>query len=957
MKNFGLAFAHSPWWLLLLIPAVIFTLIPYFKLSKRYRRTRNRITSIVLHLLVMLFTTCLLAGMTITYEVPNENNEIILLVDVSDTEETAADKRDEFIQLVLSSGQYDNYKIGVVKFGFDQVYAVPMTYDIDSIYNKYIEAEHPDVTATNIAAALTYTEGLFENPETAKIVLITDGKETDGTAQDVVHSIATQRIKLDIAYVSSSYEKGDIQLVGATLPDYYVRAKENCTIQVAFYSQKQMPATLVMKDNGEEVATLAIDAVFGNQTVSIPYAFQKTGLHELSFTIDATVDTVSANNELCVYYNLEFFNKLLVVERTEGDSDAFIAAINDAGEYQITQMCITDEDFPNTLEALCQFDQVILNNISNQELCSVDTGDVNVTFDRILQTYVKECGGGLFTAGGLDENGEVNAYNKDTLGGSIYQDMMPIQVINYTPPVGVFVIIDTSGSMGGNDEYGKSKLDWAIAGAESCLESLTDRDYLGVMTLASTHGEVLDLTACTQREFIKAQIKSIQESNGGTIFTDAIIAAAEKLQTLDNVARRHIVIVSDGAVPESEKQTYPKYISGYYQNSGVTLSVVGVDMKPGSQEAVDMQIAVDAGHGKLHMASNTQELVQKLREDLTAPEIKDVNFDEPFHPVIYSKADLSPIVRDLELVVPVEGEEQEDVLTGKRVNVYLGGFFGGKIKSDAQLILTGDYEVPIYAQRKYGEGMVGSFMCDISGAADSWSAEFISNINGKTFLKNAINYLMPTEAIVDQQIRVMLSEDNYTNKLSIISAVNVDEGEYITGQLIEILDGVEETVVSLNEITKGNREELAERASYVTLPLTKENKYTRCDFIVRDKGIYKIVLTKYDKDGKELSSYVSYKDFSYSEEYDTTIVISNLEAKKNLSALAEGGNGVLIEDLEDPYEVFQGFLTELSRSFDPRFLFMILAIVLFLLDIVVRKFKFKWPHEIIRDYKNKKNSQ
>ena len=36
---------------------------------------------------------------------------------------------------------------------------------------------------------------------------------------------------------------------------------------------------------------------------------------------------------------------------------------------------------------------------------------------------------------------------------------------------------------------------------------------------------------------------------------------------------------------------------------------------------------------------------------------------------------------------------------------------------------------------------------------------------------------------------------------------------------------------------------------------------------------------------------------------------------------------------------------------------MILAIVFFLADIAVRKFKFKWPHELIREYKEKKNAE
>ena len=41
-------------------------------------------------------------------------------------------------------------------------------------------------------------------------------------------------------------------------------------------------------------------------------------------------------------------------------------------------------------------------------------------------------------------------------------------------------------------------------------------------------------------------------------------------------------------------------------------------------------------------------------------------------------------------------------------------------------------------------------------------------------------------------------------------------------------------------------------------------------------------------------------------------------------------------------------------TFDPRIIFLILTIIFVLLDIAVRKFKFKWPHELIRERKMKK---
>ena len=63
------------------------------------------------------------------------------------------------------------------------------------------------------------------------------------------------------------------------------------------------------------------------------------------------------------------------------------------------------------------------------------------------------------------------------------------------------------------------------------------------------------------------------------------------------------------------------------------------------------------------------------------------------------------------------------------------------------------------------------------------------------------------------------------------------------------------------------------------------------------------------------------------------------------------------EKLENPSEIFENFVTAIDKSFDPSFPFMIMAIILFLLDIAVRKFKFKWPHELIREYKEKKSSE
>ena len=77
-----------------------------------------------------------------------------------------------------------------------------------------------------------------------------------------------------------------------------------------------------------------------------------------------------------------------------------------------------------------------------------------------------------------------------------------------------------------------------------------------------------------------------------------------------------------------------------------------------------------------------------------------------------------------------------------------------------------------------------------------------------------------------------------------------------------------------------------------------------------------------------------------------------------MTAIAASGNGSseLLSE-KDAVTVFQGFKETLKRSFDPRFLFMITALVLFLLDIAARKFKWKWPHELVRERRERERDK
>lgn len=936
MHNFQINFAH-PWLLLLLIPAVLFTLLPYFRLAKRYRRTRNRITSIVLHLMVMVLSILALSGITFSYQLTNDENEIIYLVDMSDSEEEAQAKRDEFVELVINDSQYDGYKVGVVTFGYDQVYAAPLTHKVEDVYDTYMGAVLPDTSATNIAAALNYTKDLFTNPQTAKIVLITDGKETDEDAVSAIRSLVAQGIKLDTALIPSEYTGFDAQIISVELPDYHMTTGNEYIAKVTIQSKDVVNATIELMDNGATSSVVPVELIKGTQTVTVPFTFASDKLHQLAFKLTvSTTESLQENNTYHTYHYLHVFKKLLVLERIDGESDALVNMINANNEFEPTVLNIKSANVPTTIEALCDYDQVVLNNIANADMIN--------GFDELLQTYVYEYGGGLFTVGGDKEttqNGNTittaNAYNRKDLIGSIYQEMLPVEAINYTPPLGVMLLIDTSGSMGGDGQYGySSKLDWAKAGAASCLDALTERDYIGVMTFDDYQSTVLELTPRTQEAKIRAAINTIEKANGGTVNSEAIYRAGQALRALEDVDKRHIILVTDGAI--SDITNCQSIAQSYYANDGITLSVVSIGLTESSQYYEATKQLVAAGNGRLIMAQPNQ-LVEEMREELNVEPLKEVN-DETFN--IKIKDTLSPLVKDLTRL-----EEHKDIL-----EVTLDGFYGVKIRPTADLILTGNYQVPLYAQWKYGKGMVGSFMCDLSGKR---SADFMRSPDGAQFVKNVINNLMPTSDIQPNEIKIQLREDNYTNQLSIYTSLK--EGEMVRAS---ILSTSGEVLADLNTVTKLlEGETWSDYPCYVTSSLSLANNYSRCDFVIKEGGVYKILIQKCDANGAVLETLETYKSFAYSEEYDSFKKngTGSQTPEESLSYLAERGNGAMIADLENPWEIFEGFITDIDKVYDPRFVFMIMAIVLFLLDIAVRKFKFKWPHELIRAYREKRNSK
>lgn len=904
MKNFSIEF-ENPWFLLLLIPAIALTLIPYFRSPKKYRKTRNRITSMVLHGIIMVLAISVLSGISFNYEIPNKETEVILLIDKSESGTKSDELKDTFVYDVLNlTGK--TYKVGVVTFGYDQVYAAPLSDDALGVYNQYLAATLPDTSATNIASALTYAASLFTKPEAGRIVLITDGIETDGAANAVIKNVAAQGIKVDTVHFPN--EQGDdVQIISSKLPDHTIKYGEAFMLTVDVQSSYEGDAVLTMYDDATQIGeSKTVRLEKGIQTVEMEAILPLPGLHKLSFEITSPNDTQAKNNIYNSYVNIEIFDRLLVIESIAGESNSLCEMMTDK---KVTVVNVADaEKMPKTVDELREFDEVILVNISN--------ADMPTGFDEVLYSYVSDIGGGLFTVCGNKEDGnpnddqwEANAFTSKDMYGSLYQQLLPVEVIDYTPPAAVIIIIDCSGSMydpKGSIPYEKSRLYAAKQGAEACLDALTERDWVGITTFSDKVDESLALTPRTERDKILAAIESLPQNGGETKFQPALASARASLLALNSVEKKHIIIVTDGAPTDKEE----KYGEEMRRNSeaGITMSIVGIDSEDGAPAQMRYALETYAGISGDHFYDVTDlgEVATKMRQDLDLPEIKEVNYGE----------------------FPIGTASSHSILNGIDTNNMptLNGFYGTKVKNEegVEVVLTAPY-VPIYAQWKVGKGMVGSFMCDLNG---TWSADMISGDSKETgakLINNIVAALFPTESIRKTTIQMAMSEQNYHTQMNIFA--NVAEGDNVEVNIIPEFS----------------------TAMLQTLQPSATDGFSRLSFEIMTPGVYGVEVIQKNADGSLKASAKQYKAFSYSQEYNTFHTAE--EGAALLATLSESGEGAVLEKAED---VFANIVKYLHKVINPRLVFIIIALVAFLLDVAVRKFKFLWPHEMVRLYKEKK---
>ena len=209
--------------------------------------------------------------------------------------------------------------------------------------------------------------------------------------------------------------------------------------------------------------------------------------------------------------------------------------------------------------------------------------------------------------------------------------------ISESEPVAVMILIDASLSMTEELSDGRTRFDLAIEGALAYVNALGEKDICGVGAVGDSYVHSLNPTPATQKERIRLALNEILLTNTGAYFKEGIRYACELLSAVENVEKRHILILTDGVPGDSPTQTvqYLANLDAYYRGFGITCSVGGIGILGNSYEEgiVDTMTKIaDVGHGELFYPETDGfinacvEDLQTIREDITT-EISAEKFD------------------------------------------------------------------------------------------------------------------------------------------------------------------------------------------------------------------------------------------------------------------------------------------------------------------------------------------
>lgn len=874
--NFGNAYL-----LLIAIPLIAVFAVPFAITVRRENANVHNITSMVLHVLMAVCIAFAAAGTSVVTVLTE--TDVYVVADVSYSADKNLDTVDGYIKN-LRKNLPRNSKLGIVCFGKDYELITKMGGSVKSVKESTV-----DKTETDIVSALEYAGTLFEDGVIKRIVLITDGRQSDlrdGNAlKRSVESLAQTGVTVDAIYLDDNL-KSDMHEIQVSGADYSGKVFLNIGGEkVIAYVQSNYTASNIrvsLYSDGVEKSYKMVSLSQGSTAVSFDLPTDVKG----TFDYEIRVDGLADDEDYCTYNNKISFTQ------TVSDAVNVLLITGNAANTQYVNGIYGDKstidsyvvasahtaNVPVTIEELCAYDEIVLADV---DITNIEN---NMMFIDSLDKAVSVFGKNLITLG------DTAVQNRPEESLKQLQDMLPVR-FGYGEEKLYTIVVDTSRSMATN-----YRLDIAKQAAHALVEFLGNDDMVCIVEFNGDVRTALPPTEAYRKQLISDTIDKLGVMQG-TIVQIGLEQALNEMVQLTKFKEKQIMFISDGlSASLSTAQDDVTNVMSRIRANNIRVSTIDVgrggDYNTSSEAkaAVSLlkNISEQQGRGKYFYAQTLEGLEEILYTDI-------------------AESVTRPVVNEVSRIL--QNRAKDDVLADftEEENATVGGYINGNAKGSATTVLNAEYyntdlnaycQAPLYSYWSYGSGKVASYTgSNVKGWSDNWQ-------NKTVFFRNMFSTCMPSQ------------KTDYPFLMNLSS-----EGKFAKVEITPATQNSQATATAV--ITAPDGEQL-------TYNLISVNTAYAVEFETPLTGKYGVQVT-YVYGGNEYTAETAF-NHSYEAEYDMFADFDASELYKMVGGsgtVSEDGNLKIVNDERKVGTYIYSLVVPLLAA----------SVVLFVIDIIIRKLK------------------
>lgn len=770
---------------------------------------------------------------------PIKEEQVVFLIDRSASVQGTEQQVSEWIENSLDTKK-DKHLVGVYSFAENFQSDIALTNE-DIKLPVFSPVELPG--NTDIAKALQLSTGIIDPNKATRIILFTDGIETNGSVTDELMKMTGSNVTVDVVELARISSE-DVAITSFETPPVAFEGEQQ-QLNVELEATKATSGEILLYQNDKLLSRELVSLEQGSNSFTFRNTSKGEGLLKYDVQVIVQGDALIENNKLTSVTNVESSPRLLIV--TNEDAATNIPRVID--QEAITTDVITVNSLPYDLSNYLAYDAIIFDNVPGHLV-----GEQKM---NVIEQAVKNFGTGFMMVGGQNSFG-LGGYFKTPI-----EKLLPVEMEvkgkQQLPSLGLIIVMDRSGSMAG------SKMEYAKEAAARSVEMLRDDDHLGFIAFDDRPWQIIETEPLTNREEAVEKILSVGVG-GGTEIYSSLAQAYEQLDPL-KLQRKHIILLTDGQ--SSTSNDYQTLIENGKENN-ITVSTVAVGQ---DADRALLESLADMGGGTFYEVQD-ESTIPAIMSTETAIISRTYIEDNPFYPTIYGDPTWSSLF--------VEGVPQ--------MNAYIAT----TAKQTANVIAQSEKEDPVLAEWMYGLGRTLAFTSDSTGA---WSGDFARWNNWGDFWNTAVSRMLPSYSEVPYTIQ-KASDGSYTvadpsGNSSFIEVAAVNE----KGEELEV-----------------SSEPLAPGKSRVT--------------VESEPG-----LVFFRVSNEQDAVYQAGISIPYSEEYK----VQKPDVQK-LQLITNRTGGEL---LSEPAEAFREMDVTSSEKQPIRQLLILAAIILFFIDITIRRFGFK----------------